>query len=60
MLHKNMQTCQALASRNKRYIVPRISITAVETTHLLSNSRPEASVQDISYGGGLTDDIDDQ
>ncbi|WP_424041514.1 hypothetical protein [Prevotella pallens] len=55
-----MQTCQALASRNKRYIVPRISITAVETTHLLSNSRPEASVQDISYGGGLTDDIDDQ
>jgi len=60
MLHKNMQTCQALASRNKRYIVPRISITAVETTHLLAASGPEASVQDISYGGELTDDIDDQ
>lgn len=35
-------------------------ITAVETTHLLAASGPEASVQDINYGGGLTDDIDDQ
>lgn len=60
MLHQNMQTCQTLASRNKRYIVPRISITAVETTHLLSNSRPEAGVQDINYGGDLTGEIDDQ
>lgn len=60
MLHKNMQTCQALASRNKRYIVPRISITVVETTHLLAASGPEASVEDINYGGGLTDEIDDQ
>ncbi|MBF1486084.1 hypothetical protein [Prevotella pallens] len=55
-----MQTCQALASRNKRYIVPRISITAVETTHLLAASGPEANVQDINYGGELTDEIDDQ
>lgn len=60
MLHQNMQTCQTLASRNKRYIVPRISITAVETIHLLSNSRPEAGVQDINYGGDLTGEIDDQ
>lgn len=60
MLHKNMQTCQAVASRNKRYIVPRISITAVETTHLLAASGPEASVQDINYGGDLTGEIDDQ
>lgn len=60
MLHQNMQTCQALASRNKRYIVPRISITAVETTHLLAASGPEANVQDINYGGDLTGEIDDQ
>ena len=60
MLHKNMQTCQALASRNKRYIVPRISITVVETTSLLAASGPEAGVQDINYGGELTDEIDDQ
>lgn len=55
-----MQTCQALASRDKRYIAPRISITVVETTYLLAASGPEAGVQDINYGGGLTDEIDDQ
>ena len=62
MFHKkeNGQTCEVLANRSKNYVTPCISIIAVETVTLLAGSGPEASIEDINYGGGLTDDIDDQ
>ncbi|MBW4772398.1 hypothetical protein [Prevotella jejuni] len=62
MFHKKEdgQTCGILANRSKKYVTPCISIIAVETATLLAGSGPEASVEDISYGGDLTGEIDDQ
>lgn len=62
MFHKkeNGQTCEVLANRSKKYVTPCTSIIAVETATLLAGSGPDASIEDINYGGGLTDDIDDQ
>lgn len=62
MFHKkeNGQTCEVLANRSKNYVAPCISIIAVETATLLAGSGPEASIEDINYGGELTNDIDDQ
>lgn len=62
MFHKKEdgQTCGILANRSKKYVTPCISIIAVETVTLLAGSGPEASIEDINYGGGLTDEIDDQ
>ena len=62
MFHKNedAQMCGVLADRSKSYVAPCINIIAAETATLLAGSGPEASVEDISYGGELTDDIDDQ
>ena len=62
MFQKNEdgQTCGVLANQSKKYVTPCISIIAVETATLLAGSGPDASVDDINYGGGLTDDIDDQ
>ena len=52
--------CGVSANRSKKYVTPCTSIIAVETVTLLAGSGPEASIEDINYGGGLTDDIDDQ
>lgn len=62
MFHKkeNSQTCGVLANRSKKYIAPCVSIIAVETATLLAGSGPEASIEDINYGGDLTNEIDDQ
>lgn len=62
MFQKNEdgQMCGVSANRNKKYVAPCISIIAVETVTLLAGSGPEASVEDISYGGDLTGEIDDQ
>ena len=62
MFHKkeNSQTCGVLADRSKKYVAPCISIIAVETATLLAGSGPEASIEDINYGGDLTGEIDDQ
>ena len=62
MFHRkeNSQTCGVLANQSKSYVAPCINIIAVETATLLAGSGPEASIEDINYGGGLTDDIDDQ
>lgn len=62
MFHKKEdgQTCGVSANRSKKYVTPCISIIAVETATLLAGSGPEASVEDISYGGDLTGEIDDQ
>jgi len=62
MFHKKDvgQTCEVSANRSKKYVTPCISIIAVETATLLAGSGPDASVDDINYGGGLTDEIDDQ
>ncbi|WP_089367317.1 hypothetical protein [Prevotella jejuni] len=51
-------TCTA--NRSKKYVTPCISIIAVETATLLAGSGPEASIEDINYGGDLTNEIDDQ
>lgn len=48
------------ANRSKKYVTPCISIIAVETVTLLAGSGPEASIEDINYGGDLTNEIDDQ
>lgn len=48
------------ANRSKKYVTPCTSIIAIETATLLAGSGPEASIEDINYGGSLTDDIDDQ
>lgn len=62
MFHKKEdgQTCEVSANRSKKYATPCISIIAVEKATLLAGSRPEASVNDIKYGGDLTEEIDDQ
>ncbi|WP_424036034.1 hypothetical protein [Prevotella melaninogenica] len=62
MLFKNKheQISQLLASHGKKYIAPCTSIISVEVTPLLAASGPEASVEDINYGGDLTGDVDDQ
>ena len=62
MFHKNEngQTCGVLANRSKMYVTPCISIIAVETATLLAGSGPDASVEDINYGGDLTPETDDQ
>lgn len=52
--------CGVSTNRSKKYVAPCISIIAVETVTLLAGSGPDASIEDINYGGGLTDDIDDQ
>lgn len=52
--------CEGLTNQSKKYVTPCISIIAVETATLLAGSGPDASVEDIHYGGGLTEDIDDQ
>ena len=62
MFHKKEdgQTCEVLANQSKSYVAPCINIIAVETAILLAGSGPDASIEDINYGGDLTDDIDDQ
>lgn len=62
MFHKNEdgQMCGVSTNRSKKYVTPCVSIIAVETVTLLAGSGPEASIEDINYGGDLTDDIDDQ
>ena len=52
--------CGVSANRSKSYVAPCINIIAAETATLLAGSGPEASVEDISYGGDLTGEIDDQ
>ena len=58
--NKHKQTSLLLASQGKKYIAPCTSIISVEVTPLLAASGPEASVEDINYGGDLTGDVDDQ
>ena len=62
MFQKNEdgQMCGVLANRSKNYVAPCISIIAVETATLLAGSGPDAGVEDINYGGDLTNEIDDQ
>ena len=62
MFHKKDvgQSCEVSANRSKKYVTPCISIIAVETATLLAGSGPEASIEDINYGGDLTGEIDDQ
>lgn len=62
MFHKKEdgQTCGVLAIRSKSYVAPCINIIAAETATLLAGSGPEASIEDINYGGDLTNEIDDQ
>lgn len=62
MFQKNEdgQMCRVSTNRSKKYVTPCISIIAVETATLLAGSGPDASVEDISYGGDLTGEIDDQ
>ncbi|MBF1415565.1 MAG: hypothetical protein HXN33_08310 [Prevotella histicola] len=62
MFQKNEdgQMCGVSANQSKKYVTPCVSIIAVETVTLLAGSGPEASVEDISYGGDLTGEIDDQ
>lgn len=62
MFQKNEdgQMCRVSTNRSKKYVTPCVSIIAVETVTLLAGSGPEASIEDINYGGDLTDDIDDQ
>lgn len=52
--------CGVSANRSKKYVTPCTSIIAVETATLLAGSGPEASIEDINYGGDLTGEIDDQ
>lgn len=58
--NKHKQIGQLLVSHGKKYIAPCINILSVEVTPLLAASGPEASVEDINYGGDLTGDVDDQ
>ncbi len=58
--NKHKQTSLLLANQGKKYIAPCINILSVEVTPLLAASGPEASVEDINYGGDLTGDVDDQ
>ncbi|MBF0960682.1 MAG: hypothetical protein HXK20_01045 [Alloprevotella tannerae] len=44
----------------KHYIAPCISVIVMEAVHFIATSDPQAGIQDINYGGDLTDDIDDQ
>lgn len=62
MFQKNEdgQMCGVSTNRSKKYVTPCVSIIAVETATLLAGSGPDASVEDISYGGDLTGEIDDQ
>lgn len=57
---KTVRCVGVSTNRSKKYVTPCVSIIAVETVTLLAGSGPEASIEDINYGGGLTDDIDDQ
>lgn len=54
------QEIHSLSGRGKQYVTPRINITAMETMHLMAGSDPEATIEDINYGGDLTNEIDDQ
>ena len=54
------QEFHSLSGRGKQYVTPRINITAMETVHLMADSAPKATIEDIKYGEGLTEDIDDQ
>lgn len=62
MFQKNEdgQMCRVSTNRSKKYVAPCVSIIAVETVTLLAGSGPDASIEDINYGGSLTDEIDDQ
>lgn len=62
MFQKNEdgQMCGVSTNRSKKYVTPCVSIIAVETVTLLAGSGPEASIEDINYGGDLTNEIDDQ
>jgi hypothetical protein len=62
MFQKNEdgQMCRVSTNRSKNYVAPCVSIIAVETATLLAGSGPEASIEDINYGGDLTGEIDDQ
>ena len=62
MFQKNEdgQMCGVSTNRSKKYVAPCINIIAAETATLLAGSGPEASIEDINYGGDLTGEIDDQ
>lgn len=62
MFHKNEdgQMCEGLTIQSKNYVTPCISIIAAETATLLAGSGPDASLEDINYGGDVTGEIDDQ
>ena len=58
--NKHKQIGQLLASHGMLFYAHCINILSVEVTPLLAASGPEASVEDINYGGDLTGDVDDQ
>ena len=48
------------ANRSKKYVILLNRSSDLETATLLAGSGPEASIEDINYGGDLTNEIDDQ
>ena len=55
-----LERCLFMASKKKEYVAPHTHAIFIEAVNLLAASGPEASVQDIDYGGDLSEDIDDQ
>lgn len=56
-----LERCLFVASKKKEYVAPHTHAIFIEAVNLLAASGPEASVQDIDYGGDITgEDIDDQ
>lgn len=55
-----LERCLFVASKKKEYVAPHTHAIFIEAVNLLAASGPEASVQDIDYGGDLSEDIDDQ
>ena len=53
------QKNQLLAARRKPYITPWSNTIPIETTHILAGSGPDARPEDITYGGKLFDEPDD-
>ena len=60
MFKKDKQTCLLSANRGKKYVAPYTSVISVELSVLLAGSGPEATIEDINYGGDLTQDTADQ
>lgn len=55
-----LERCLFMASKKKEYVAPHTHAIFIEVVNLLAASGPEAGVQDINYGGDLSEDIDDQ